>query len=108
VPKPGISVDNARFSRHRAASPVTESELLQFPTDYPIKVLGRPSAELRTRVHAIMLRHAPALDPDKVTERPSANGNFVAISYIIRAESREQIVALATDLKNCPEVLMIL
>jgi len=81
---------------------------LQFPTDYPIKVVGRPSDELRARVHAIMLRHAPKLDPDRVSERLSENGNFLSISYTIVAESREQVVALATDLKECEGVLMIL
>jgi putative lipoic acid-binding regulatory protein len=82
--------------------------LLQFPTDYPIKVVGRPSDEFRARVHAIMLRHAPTLDTDKMSERLSENGNFLSISYMIRAESREQIVALANDLKACEGVLMIL
>ena len=81
---------------------------LQFPTDYPIKVVGRPSDEFRARVHAIMLRHAPNLDPDRVSERLSENGNFLSISYTIVAESREQVVALATDLKACEGVLMIL
>jgi uncharacterized protein len=81
---------------------------LQFPTDYPIKVVGRPSDEFRARVHAIMLRHAPSLDPDRVTERLSENGNFLSISYMLRAESREQIIALASDLKACEGVLMII
>jgi uncharacterized protein len=81
---------------------------LQFPTDYPIKVVGRPSDEFRARVHAIMLRHAPSLDPDQVTERLSENGNFLSISYMLRAESREQIIALASDLKACEGVLMII
>jgi putative lipoic acid-binding regulatory protein len=81
---------------------------LQFPTDYPIKVVGRPSDEFRARVHAIMLRHAPNLDPDRVSERLSENGNFLSISYTIVAESREQVVALATDLKAGEGVLMIL
>jgi uncharacterized protein len=81
---------------------------LQFPTDYPIKVVGRPSDEFRARVHAIMLRHAPSLDPDQVTERLSENGNFLSISYMLRAESREQIIALASDLKACDGVLMII
>jgi uncharacterized protein len=85
-----------------AASP------LQFPTDYPIKVVGRPSDEFRARVHAIMLRHAPSLDPDQVTERLSENGNFLSISYMLRADSREQIIALASDLKACEGVLMII
>jgi uncharacterized protein len=82
--------------------------LLQFPTDYPIKVVGRPSDEFRARVHAIMLRHAPTLDPDQVSERLSENGNFLSISYMIRAESREQVVALANDLKAAEGVLMII
>ena len=81
---------------------------LQFPTDYPIKVVGRPSDEFRARVHGIMLRHAPNLDPDRVSERLSENSNFLSISYTIVAESREQVVALATDLKACEGVLMIL
>ena len=81
---------------------------LQFPTDYPIKVVGRPSDEFRARVHAVMLRHAPNLDPDRVSERLSENGNFLSISYMIRAESREQIIALATELKACEGVLMII
>ena len=82
--------------------------LLQFPTDYPIKVVGRPSDEFRARVHAIMLRHAPTLDTNKMSERLSENGNFLSISYMILAESREQIVALANDLKACEGVLMII
>lgn len=84
------------------------ASLLQFPTDYPIKVVGRPSDEFRARVHAVMLRHAPDLDPDQVTERLSENGNFLSISYMIRAESREQVIALATDLKTAEGVLMII
>jgi putative lipoic acid-binding regulatory protein len=55
-----------------------------------------------------MLRHAPSLDPDRVTERLSENGNFLSISYMIVAESREQIVALVTDLKAAEGVLMII
>ena len=55
-----------------------------------------------------MLRHAPTLDPDRVTERLSENGNFLSISYTIVDESRDQIIALANDLKSCDGVLMII
>jgi hypothetical protein len=82
--------------------------LLEFPTDYPIKVIGRPSDEFRARVHAIVLRHAPLIEPERVTERLSENGNFLSISYRIRAESREQVEALATDLKSCEGVLTLI
>jgi uncharacterized protein len=82
--------------------------LLEFPTDYPIKVIGRPSDDFRARVHAIVLRHVPLIEPERVTERLSENGNFLSISYRIRAESREQVEALATDLKSCEGVLTLI
>ena len=82
--------------------------LLEFPTDYPIKVIGRPSDEFRARVHAIVLQHTPVLEAERVSERLSENGNFLSISYTIPAESREQVIALTTDLKACEGVLMLL
>ena len=44
---------------------VDQPPLLQYPTDYPIKVVGRPSDDFRARVHATMLRHSPKLDADR-------------------------------------------
>ena len=55
-----------------------------------------------------MLRHAPLVEPERVTERLSENGNFLSISYRIRAESREQMEALAVDLKSCEGVLTLI
>jgi hypothetical protein len=82
--------------------------LLEFPTDYPIKVIGRPSDEFRARVHAIVMRHVPLMESERVTERLSENGNFLSISYLLHAESREQVVALTSDLKTCDGVLMLI
>jgi putative lipoic acid-binding regulatory protein len=83
-------------------------ELLKFPTDYPIKVVGRPSAEFRARIHAVVLKHVPNVETDRITERLSENGNFLSISYTIVAESREQVVALARDLTAAEGVLMVI
>ena len=82
--------------------------LLQFPTEYPIKVVGRTSASLRARIDAIFLAHVPDLDPTLTTERLSGNGNFQSISYTFRAVSAAQVTALATDLKACPDVLIVI
>jgi hypothetical protein len=87
---------------------VSDTPLLNFPTDYPIKVIGRPSPEFRARIHAIVLRHVPALEASHVTEHLSKNGNYLSISYAIRAESREQVTALAADLTACEGVLLVI
>ena len=87
---------------------MSEPSALTFPTDYPVKILGRPGADLRERVHAIVLRHVPGHDPARISERLSANGNFLALTYLLRAHSREQIEALVAELKACDGVLMLL
>jgi uncharacterized protein len=87
---------------------VNPSAPLTFPTDYPVKVVGRPEEGFRARVHAIVLRHAPSLDPGRVTERPSANGRYISISYLLHAESRAQVEALIEELKACDGVMMLL
>jgi putative lipoic acid-binding regulatory protein len=87
---------------------VSEPAGLEFPTDYPVKVLGRPQPGFRERVHAILLRHAPAVGPEQVSERRSAKGNFLSSSYQLRAESRAQIEALVSELRGCEGVLMLI
>jgi len=85
-----------------------QKELLTFPTDYPIKIVGRPSAEFRARIHAVIIKHVPDVETDRISERLSENGNFLSISYTIVAESREQVVALARDLTATEGVLMVI
>jgi uncharacterized protein len=87
---------------------VSEPAGLQFPTDYPLKVVGRPQEGFRARVHAIVLRHAPALGPERVSERLSAQGNFMSISYVLWAESRAQVEALVGELQRCEGVLLLI
>ena len=87
---------------------MSDAPLLNFPTDYPIKVIGRPTPEFRARIHAIVLRHVPALEASHVTEHLSKNGNYLSISYAIHAQSREQMTALAADLTACEGVLLVI
>ncbi|HEV7716249.1 MAG TPA: DUF493 domain-containing protein [Steroidobacteraceae bacterium] len=88
--------------------PQQPESLLKFPTDYPIKVVGRPSPEFRARIHAVVLKHVPNIETDRISERLSENGNFLSISYMVFAESREQVTALATDLVAADGVLMVI
>jgi uncharacterized protein len=82
--------------------------LLQFPTDYPIKVVGRAGDTLRARIDAIFSAHVPDLDLSRTTERASGNGNFQSLSYTIHAVSAAQVTALVVDLKDCPDVMMVI
>ena len=86
---------------------MTRTPLLSFPTEYPIKVVGRASPALRAETDAIIGKHAPDLDSSRTRERLSANGNFLSISYTIRAVSAEQVSALAAELTACESILIV-
>jgi putative lipoic acid-binding regulatory protein len=81
---------------------------LTFPCDYPIKVMARAEAGLRAHLDALVERHAGPLDLSTVVERPSAQQNFVGITYTIRAQSEAQITELFEALKRLPAVLLVL
>lgn len=82
--------------------------LLTFPTPYPIKVVGRRGELNREDVDAVVRSHAPDLTPDQVSERESNQQHFVAITYTINAQSKEQIVALANALQAVKGVMMLI
>jgi putative lipoic acid-binding regulatory protein len=81
---------------------------LQFPTDYPIKVVGRSERTLRSRIDVVVGMHVPDLDPARISERASGAGNFTAITYTIVAQSREQVTALVAALAAAEGVLMVI
>lgn len=87
---------------------MSDREVLEFPADYPIKVVGRPDDAFRARVHAIVVRHVPSLESERVSERLSGNGNFLSISYLLRAESRAQVEALVAELRGCDGVIFLI
>jgi uncharacterized protein len=83
-------------------------ELLKFPTPYPIKVVGRRSDGLRAAIDAIVREHVPDLTDDQITERASTQQHFIAITYTIVAQSKEQVIALANALKANKDVIMLI
>ncbi len=82
--------------------------LFQFPCEFPIKVMGRDSESFRTLTLAIVERHAGALPPDRISERMSSKGRFLALTYTIQAESRAQLDQIYQDLTDSGVVLVAL
>jgi len=83
-------------------------ELFQFPTEFPIKVMGRDSESFRTLTLAIVERHAGPLAPERISERTSSKGRFLALTYTIRAESRAHLDRIYQDLTDSGVVLIAL
>jgi putative lipoic acid-binding regulatory protein len=85
----------------------TES-LLEFPCDFPIKVMGAARDDFAQAVVAVVRAHAPDFDAATVEMRASGKGNYVAVTCTVRATSREQLDNLYRDLSSHPYVKIVL
>ncbi|HKC43671.1 MAG TPA: DUF493 domain-containing protein [Burkholderiales bacterium] len=82
--------------------------LLAYPTDFPIKVLGRRQAGFAQTVVDIVKRHAPDFDAATLEMRASREATYLSLTLTIRATSREQLDALYRELCDHPMVTMVL
>jgi uncharacterized protein len=87
---------------------MSDASLQEFPSDFPIKVMGRRDSDLRALTQAIVERHAGVLPESSIRTRTSGDGNFLALTYVVHATSREQLDAIYRELTACKSVLMAL
>ncbi len=87
---------------------MSRKTLLKFPVEFPVKVMGRHDSDLRAQSRAIVERHAGALGEERIRQRGSSDGNFVAITYLVIAHSQGQLDQIYTELTACESVLMAL
>jgi len=81
---------------------------IEYPLDFPIKVMGRNRPGFAQTVAAIVARHAPDFDPATLEMRPSRQNNYLSVTCTIRAISREQLDALYAELSGHADVSMVL
>jgi len=84
------------------------TSLLEFPSDFPIKVMGKARDGFAQMVHDIVLKHAPDYDGSTMELRPSSAGNYLSVTCVVRAKSQQQLDALYRELSGHPDVTMVL
>jgi putative lipoic acid-binding regulatory protein len=85
-----------------------EPPRIEFPCDYPVKVLGRNVDEFQPTVIAIFERHAPGFDQETIVLRDSRKGRFLSMTITITATGPEQLDALHRELVASGLVQMVL
>lgn len=85
-----------------------KDSLLEFPCEFPIKMMGRASDEFREIAVALVERHAGKVPEGAISISPSRNGNFVSVTVTIVAESQQQLDGIYLDLTDHEEVLVAL
>jgi putative lipoic acid-binding regulatory protein len=81
---------------------------LQFPCDFPIKVLGEAIADFDGLVATVVLKHVAELREGAVSSRSSRGGKYVSVTVTIQAHSQDQLDNLYRELSGHERVLMVL
>lgn len=81
-------------------------ELLDFPCQFPFKVLGVSHPELADQVISVLQLHAPG---DYVpTTKPSAKGNYLSVTVTVTATSKEHLETMYEALGKLELVRVVL
>ena len=82
--------------------------LIQYPTDFPIKIVGINQAGFEAAIAEVLRTHAPDFDVTSIQVRESRAGKYLSITATIHAQSRSQLDALYMELTHHPMVRVVL
>lgn len=81
---------------------------INFPCDYPIKIIGDTDPNAVAQALSVVRRHAPEVTPDQFDTRSSKHGNFQSLRVTIVATGEAQLKALHLELVALPSVRLVL
>lgn len=85
-----------------------DPSLIEYPCEFPIKIMGHTRAGFAQAMLEIVRRHAPEFDGTTLEMRSSKHGKYLSITCTINATSHAQLDALYRELCDHPMVVMVL
>lgn len=84
------------------------ASLIEYPCDFPLKIMGKAQDGFAQAVLGVVRTHAPDFDGATMDMKASSGGKYVSLTCTIRATSRAQLDALYKALCDHPLVVMVL
>jgi putative lipoic acid-binding regulatory protein len=85
-----------------------EHSLIEYPSAFPIKVMGTNVEGFAEAIVAVARQFDPGFDTATVESRPSKGGNYLGLTITVTATSREQLDELYRTLSTHPMVKVVL
>lgn len=86
----------------------TDTSLIEYPCDFPIKVMGRTHAQFEATIAALVQSLQPGFDPATIKARPSSSGNYTGLTIVVRVHSRAQLDSIYRALHGHDMVSVVL
>lgn len=81
---------------------------IEFPCQFPLKVIGLHSDDMLAEAINIVKKHAPDFNTETLKQNPSKQGNYLALTFTINATSQHQLDNLYRELSANPLIKMVL
>ncbi len=85
-----------------------DQSLIEYPSLFPIKVMGANVEGYADAVLEIARRFDPLIDDSRIETRLSSGSKYLAITVTVTATSREQLDGLYCALSSHPMVKVVL
>lgn len=82
--------------------------MIEFPCQFPIKIIFNNQAGVADEIIAIIHRHHPELELSSIKQQLSQNKNYLSFTADVMAQSKEKLDALYMDLTKHPAIKMVL
>ncbi len=93
------------------ADPDTERTglaLLDYPTQFPLKVFGNQNDDFEATVVALIRARIPQAEHIDIRRRSSKGGKYIALTLTFTAYTQQQLEDIYQDLYDCDQVVMSL
>ena len=84
------------------------ASLLEFPCDFPIKVMGKAHPAFQETIVTVIRGFDSEFDAGNVETRPSSGGNYIGLTVTVRATSRAHLDDIYRALTGHPMVKVVL
>jgi putative lipoic acid-binding regulatory protein len=85
-----------------------KDSLIEYPSLFPIKVMGEHNEHLVREITRIAKQFDPGFDASTVELRPSSAGKYLGVTVTVTATSREQLDDLYRAFTSHPMVKVVL
>ncbi len=82
--------------------------LIEYPSRYPLKVLGKDSDEFVNAVLGLVRAGCPEAENIEIRRRLSKGGKYLALTLTFTVHRQQQLEQIYHDLYNCEQVVMAL
>ncbi|MFZ1364523.1 MAG: DUF493 family protein [Brachymonas denitrificans] len=96
------------MSDSSSQTPPARESLIEYPCDFPIKVMGERADGFVHAITHIAKQFDPGYDASTVELRESSSGKYLGVTITVRATSREQLDELYRTLTSHPMVKVVL